>query len=146
MRALVLAVAVVLSLGSAHDAKTRHGVRSASCGTIQDPAEKQICFNNANTHYLVESNQELAGQQQLAAAGPTPMEQQMAADQQVVDRCEHVVAKQMECDIVMPSDAAGARDYCLYTMRPAAPRAGYGRTVCMENATTCERMNWCLAH
>jgi hypothetical protein len=142
MRVLVLVVAVVCSAGSAQNAQGRHAIRSGSCGMIIDPIQKQTCFNNANVSYAVESQREMVDEQNQQAAA----EQERAAYDSKVRRCESVVRAMMSCEMVLPMDAASSRDYCVSTLGPAGTAHGYGQTLCYEQATTCDQMKWCLSH
>jgi len=140
MRALILVVAMVLSMGSAENAQQRHGLRSYACGN------NVACQSRANTQYAVESQREIVDQQNQVYAQRLSQQQQMAADARATRRCEGVTRILLTCQLIKPTDAIATRDYCIYSVGPTATSRAYGMTLCYEQAVDCDGLKWCLAH
>lgn len=144
MRVLVLVVGVLLSTGSAKNAQQRHAVRSMACNSnsTMSPMARQNCVNTANVQYGVETQRELADEQNARA----DQQQQAAYYNAAVQRCEAVARNLLTCQLIRPADARQARDYCIWAVGPTADAKGYGLILCHEQARDCAGMTWCASH
>jgi len=143
MRVLILVLASVLSLGSAHDAKSAYAIRSAGCGTMVDPIAKQTCFNNANTSYAVESAQEMQQRAVDQQAAEWQRQRDYATSAEVQRRCERITAALLTCAVI-PTDYAGtAQQGCMSRIGNYAD-PWYGKLLCAENATSCDAVRLCV--
>lgn len=147
LRLVVLVVAMLLSAGSAKNAKQRYAVRNFSCGSsTMSPAQQQACYNRANTQYAVESQGELVAQQNAIEDQRAAQQQALANNAAMGQRCDAVTRNLMSCQMVTPTDAVASRDYCMYSLGPTAPPRAYGLILCYEQARDCDGLKWCLAH
>jgi hypothetical protein len=139
MRALVLGLALILSAGSATNAKQRHALSSYSCGT-KPQAQQAACYANANTSYVVDSQQEMIDAQNAR----DDFQRAEAANQQIAARCERVAGLLMRCQFITPSAFTHNRDSCAMALG-GRWQAGYPVTVCVEQAGDCAQVDWCLS-